>query len=455
MDTFFRRLAKRRLKLRLIGLGVVALLAGIAGWWVHADSASGRSAAAGDTTAPAITTLLEGVGMAEPAQEPAPNPAEPLSLSAAPERAELCGFGWVEAKADGSIDEAALERLPALLTPARERLVDAVRNTDEWGRAVAVWFGAIEQQRKGLAAASSACRDAACAAAALHDAQENNLSLQELAGLAATTTDPRIYALAFKSCGMGSPGASCALLSAAQWARLDSENAEPWLFVLDEAARRRDRSLVDEALHRIGTAARFEARPVVVAGLIAERAGADDIDKLAAHALGVEALGAVALALSPLHSLTNACSATLIKDANRRQECDAAAGTLAEKSDSMLIVTVGAAIGRRLEWPADRLTAIAALKEADTESMPFGPFVGNEYSCDNVNLLGQRFMRQAQVGEVQFARDWIASKGIAFDVYARQQEARRAEFSAQRVADASSAPASAVADANAGPGGPR
>ena len=62
-------------------------------------------------------------------------------------------------------------------------------------------------------------------------------SKEALVKLASASRDPQVYALAFLSCGYTGGGA-CDLLSAQQWAEMDSDNGVPWLLVASAARPR-------------------------------------------------------------------------------------------------------------------------------------------------------------------------------------------------------------------------
>ncbi len=83
----------------------------------------------------------------------------------------------------------------------------------------------------------------------------NSDSRDQLARLAVGTRDPELYGLAYGICathGREDANSACRMLSADQWARLDSGNGVPWLAVAAEAKARGDRAGVAEALHRVG-----------------------------------------------------------------------------------------------------------------------------------------------------------------------------------------------------------
>lgn len=340
---------------------------------------------------------------------------------------DVCGLGYVEAKHDGGvIDPVLLGQIPGIEESLRD-LVEGLRGSpDAFAQAV----GTVLEMNGTDAAAE----------------------LDQLARQAATSEDARLYALAFRLCGRTPAAGSCALLSVGQWARLDPGNGEPWLFVFDEAAARNDRAQVDEALYRIGNAARFEDRAQALAGPIVERAGAAPADLMAAQVLAANAIGVSAALPLSLDRLQNACRGAALADGNRRQLCDAVAATMAERTDSMLVSMIGTRIGERVGWPTERVVAARALSVAyfDSQTAYRDPATSAaaSYSCDGVRTELGRFGQLAAVGELQFARDWITASGrdfASFAQVAREQEERRVA----RIDDASRRAAATASGASA------
>jgi len=148
-----------------------------------------------------------------------------------------------EAKAAASI----LHRLAANL---------AAGSTDR-DRAVGMYLQAVQARNAAVTAASQAhgkCADTDTACwSDLFQAGAEAVGAAEvqraLAHLATTTSDPEAYALALYSC-TAVAGGDCALLSYAQWAKLEPDNAVPWIYLAAEAEKRHDRSGVDAAMLR-------------------------------------------------------------------------------------------------------------------------------------------------------------------------------------------------------------
>ncbi len=325
------------------------------------------------------------------------------------ERVEVCGLGWVEAGADGSIDPAILARMPALAA-SRRRMMDSLASSgDDFERAAALWLRMFDPASATLAA----------------DFRE------QLARSATTTRDPRVYALAFKMCTKTLDTGSCALLSARRWAQLDGSNGVPWIFLFDEATTRKDRQQAEEALFHLATAARVDDRFFAVPGLLASRAGGSDMELLTVNELVTEAIGLAAAEFPPLQTVANACRGPALLDDNRNQRCDAVASALADRSDTLWFASVGAAIGRRLGWPSIRTEAIAALSAASIESLPTQETSSLRWTCRQTADALERYRRQGVVGEVRYAREWIEASGTSVERYAlKQAEMRRRQADA-------------------------
>ncbi len=336
---------------------------------------------------------------------------------------EVCGVGWVPPDASGGADRAAVGSDRDVLASERA-LLDALRRKDgEVGDAMAT---TLELQGAGrenasvtplqalVACATPASASSSAPSCAQHDEDRQRAEslVERLAKLATASNDPRVYALAMRHCQSAKGQGSCSLLNVDQWARVDDGNALPWLHVLQRARDRNDFAQIDEALFHIGAATRVEDASYAVAGRVADRAGASDVDLIAAQLVAVDALAASSR-VEPYAALLGVCGKPLLVDANRRQACERAAQTLADRSDSLAAVLAGAELGRRLGWPADRVDALRALAQAgqamdDSTSTALNDLPG---SCASTRRILASFSRKARAGEVQAIRAWLASRG--------------------------------------------
>lgn len=362
-------------------------------------------------------------------------------------RVEVCGVGWVKPTAEGGADPAFLARLPAIDAAGRRLMASLASRGDEFERAAALWLQMLDPSlgATSIQEQPSGCEGEACA----FGEQARTVSAafrDQLAQMATTTRDPRVYALAFRSCGLSEAG-SCALLNARRWAQLDADNGEPWLFLLEEATRHKDRERADEALFHIGAAARVDDRYFAIPGAVARRAGNSDIDLLAAHVLAIHALGGMAARSMPLLTVLRACRGPALADANRRQRCDAVASALAERGDNLLMASVGADIGRQLGWSEARVDTVAALYDAAFQSLRIRMPDPLQWSCGRATSMLDRLARQAVVGEAQFARQWIEASGSTVERYTARETERRRRSAGERARAASASAASSAGEA--------
>jgi hypothetical protein len=364
------------------------------------------------------------------------------------ERIEVCGLGWVEAQADGTLFDNALFNTVPGLVEARRAIVDSLRSGgDEFGNAAAVWLEMNGGRREigPNPAASLYCSGPSSGCEALQqDRPFVDGLLEQLARLGAATRDPRVYALAFKACSFTPTQGSCALLNVDQWALLDDGNAAPWLFALSDSEARKDPARAEEALFRIGSARRVEDRLFAVAGLVAAQGKLDDGDVLATQSLAVDAFTSLSMHQLPMLPLLRSCRGDALENANRRQACDAAAATLAERSDTILVASTGATMGSRLGWPDERVDAVHGLRIAQSEYLAASvgqDFRGGDtFSCAGARRTIAYLARQARVGETQAVRDWLDARGKSIEPFALAAHAQRLGREAS-AAEARGAPA--------------
>ena len=171
--------------------------------------------------------------------------------------------------------------------------------------------------------------------------------LLRLATMASSTADPRIYALAFRTCS-GSNEAACQALSARRWAVLDPDNAVPWLFLLNDAERAGDASGQQEAWFHIAGSARFDERFYTQLQPVLAVATPDPDDQRAAEVLSVMGIGTAAAQPIDFGPLLRGCRANALADANRAQLCARVADLMFEHSDAPTTRQFGASMTKRL-----------------------------------------------------------------------------------------------------------
>ncbi len=217
-----------------VGLGVaLGIAVGLPGW-----RASGAAASSPATANPG---LLVGPAPVRQAQLAAPlaavvvasptTHAKGKAASAAAQRTEveICGYGTVALRPD---DPYPFQGIPQAL---RESALDAAEalmlaNDDIQVNAAALWIGMQRGKR---------------------DAHGR---IEQMARLAIGSQDPVVYALAVEACKTwpAQEYGSCSLISRAQWAQLDPDNAVPWL---ELAAQARENNAADTEAQALGMAA--------------------------------------------------------------------------------------------------------------------------------------------------------------------------------------------------------
>jgi hypothetical protein len=402
-----------------------------------------------------LAAVVKASVVEEAASSPAPATTQADASSAdEAEKVEVCGVGWVDAEADGSIDQESIVS-SAAISEARSHLLNALSSSgDAFGEAARL---VIELATKGegtppLMTVDSVCKAAPCDATE-KDRQTADALYEQLAKLATASTDPFVYGLAYEMCRWRQGGGPCSVLNAAQWARLDGDNGYPWTYVLAEAIARQETTAIDDALFHIGAARRFDQRGWAVAAMVARQAGDSEEERFAAEKLG-EAAAHLTAAHSQLSSVARSCSKDALLDSNRRELCESAASTLTERADSLYANQIGGAMGRRLEWPPERFEAIDAIYLAATEAQPMSRELADPsrsaaslrgpLDCKAIDKMLRYVQEVASLGEVGYARQWLERSGKTAEYVQRGRErhAMLVERAASEAARRASAPRS-------------
>jgi len=180
---------------------------------------------------------------------------------------------------------------------------------------------------------------------------------RHLAALAASTRDPRLYALALRTCWR-KLSHECRSLSARRWSELDPNNAMPWLMMMDEVALHQDILGFQEALYHATHAQHLAARAQAPVQAIVDAASDDPSSLVAARSLAIDAVGIAAAQFGPASVM--ACRQATPADANLWQECTSMVYLLEHRSDSLFARMVGATIDKHQTGngePAERIAA--------------------------------------------------------------------------------------------------
>ncbi|MGH8798499.1 MAG: hypothetical protein ACREXI_15680 [Caldimonas sp.] len=379
---------------------------------------------------------------------------------------EVCGVGIIDlASPEGA---AQLERASDDAEVAVPRLVRAMQDSgDERVRALGLYMGAgfagAQAARDATpppadCAADEACRQRYDAASMDSYAAGARPLTDTLARAASTTRDPMVYAVAMQAClratmpGRGRPG-TCQLISAEQWARLDPDNAVAWLQVAASARSRGDAEAEAEALLRVGSARESrlygDRLPAMALALLPSEVPPLERLQIEAELVGVFA----AWTYPDYQNATRYCSVEAMRDANRRQDCDAIASSLVTHGSTLIEQAIGKAIGTRAGWSDERIDA--AKSDFDAARMiqeRIFPTGDEMYACRSIAQMRTYLGRLAQGGEVGAARLAIEESGSTTADLAREYRviAERSKREAETRAAADQAASAAASAASSG-----
>jgi hypothetical protein len=274
-------------------------------------------------------------------------------------------------------------------------------------------------------------------------------SAEAIARLAATSFDPFIYAVALQACNrfgaVPETAPSCNLLSLTQWARLDPQNATPWLQIAAESAARKDAAAVDEAMHRVAAATnnRIYGDQLFRYAMPHVPAGASDVEEADVFMFVLGASGA--WQLPTYQTVTQYCAVPLLRDSNRWQACDGIARNFVERGSTMIEKRIGFRIGERLKWPTEKL---AVLRDEDEALLHVHGVSSAEADSCHAFERGRDFSLQvARLGEVGALRGLIAASGKSVATLAAEARAERESRAKAIAAEAAASPASAASGA--------
>lgn len=243
-----------------------------------------------------------------------------------------------------------------------------------------------------------------------------------LAGLAVATRDPRVYALGLKACRHASADdGHCRQVNAAQWARLDPDNAAPWLFALATAEATGDRLAQGEALFRVAAASHNDLYTYDTAAAIVDASPDDDASLLGVWlATRAELALEASMASTEPGSLHEVCGGSALADSNRAQTCAAVADLLTDRSTTLADRRLGARLGARLGWSAARLERVRIENEAYAASLAefegaadVGSTVDDAgpWACATLRRQLNDILQRTEVGEIGAAREGLARRG--------------------------------------------
>jgi hypothetical protein len=237
----------------------------------------------------------------------------------------------------------------------------------------------------------------------------------ELVQLATGAGDPAVYAMAMNACNTYSGDASgaCQRLSLDQWARMDPDNAVPWLVIAGKARATHDARAEAEAFGKAARAHKSDRYNDSLLGFAAAEQPAD-ISPLEQWYFAMEAIGIEsATGLPEYMAALNHCSIEAMQDSKAKEECNALAELMVAKGTTLVDLGLGMKIGARAGWPTARIDALTqqrkALSYAAAQSAPTGN--GDLWTCRGVDLGIRYVQRRLQLGEVGAATDALERSG--------------------------------------------
>ncbi len=208
-----------------------------------------------------------------------------------------------------------------------------------------------------------------------------------LAALSAASIDPLVAMWAAERCQRAQ---GCDDAALAVWRSREPDNAAAWLLWLQRHPQRRA-----EALQGLAGATRFSvhADALLAAFMAAQPADTPAYlePALWSYAIGVEAARTV-----PQYQLASAlCKPPLAPGSEVHAVCQRLAEVMTEQADTDLARHIGARIGERVGWPADRVAQ--ALERARAgQTQPAWLDAAQPLSCASVNTLRSALQARAR-----------------------------------------------------------
>ena len=228
-------------------------------------------------------------------------------------------------------------------------------------------------------------------------------SIEAVVQQAATTTDPRLYALGYGLCLRVERAPSCRALSAEGWARTDPGNGMPWVDVLARAQARGDAAAVREALARLASSSRFDTYLLALPGAVANRMPDDEQGLSAANELLVKAVGqAAALPIPRFQPLLQACRDRAGGNDVLAQQCRTISDVMFEHADTLLMHGLSGVLLQQTTGDASRRDFVRA--EQARFAAHWSPATGFS-QCRNMRDMAKAMVRGAQVGEWEAQRE--------------------------------------------------
>ena len=366
-----------------------------------------------NATPPATAMERQSMRVAAPTRPPAATPARPLrprpaaKMPPAPGSVEVCGLGDIQLPVPTREAEAAVHA--ALIEPVARRQREQL---------VAVLDASGSEQERALGHFLARI-----------DHEDREARREALATLALHSSDGGVYRLALVACKDSRLEASqCDRLSNEQWARLDADNAMPWLALADEASRRGDGEAVAEALFRASRARRFDTDSTGPARVM-QRADVQGLPTLERLALLTHLFGIWAAMPWPGLSMPMEYCRHANADPNRPQLCADLATLFIERDDNLIGFMTGIKLAEHAGWSDERRQRLAdeadALWWAMQQQLPAADEPG--YSCEWWRHIERHTADVAGKNELGALHERIVESGRGIAELAKARRAARSE----------------------------
>jgi hypothetical protein len=251
--------------------------------------------------------------------------------------------------------------------------------------------------------------------------------------LAVGASDPAVYAMAIYACHTDRnpvPG-ECPQLSLSTWAQIDPANAAPWLLLAQQARVRGDEATAANAFARAAKAQKVDSYNYSLFAF-ADPDQPKGTTPLEQAAFATEVSG-IETALRPMYATAafRYCTEDAVRDAAVKQQCDAMATLLVEKSTTVIDFASGIALGKQSGWPSQRVDTLNqekfAMMEAQWEA---GPIDNDLWSCNSVARINAFWRQRLRLGELGAAREAMVQTGETPEALAKKWEERMSKYAA-------------------------
>ena len=382
--------------------------------WLHAKTHTSPGIL--DPPAADITT--------EPVAAPAPTGSGATTTKAATKKVaptvDICGIGTAPSEEGERLKFFA--SLKDRTDKLRQQWLDSIsHSSDPATRAIGLYLGAHESIKSRLKAPPAE-------------------TVRSLVQLALNTSEPLVYAIAFYTCNptIGPwPGGACTQITADGWARLDSDNAVPWLAVAQEAREQGELETELSAYKQAAKASRVDDYSTsfftYVEDLLPQGVNLYERDTVMSDFLMAE-LSVPNLAIRAAY---RHCSIEAVSDPSIASECSSLGELFLSRGNRVEEMVAGEIAGERAGWPAERLAALQERLAAYNELSSWrNKKTENPYSCEVMERTYANMSELAHIGQIAMAEQRLAQSGKSLAELAEENREWVAElnrkFRAQR-----------------------